>query len=86
MSTLRDEIEKEIRKLVRPLKAEDELKDVLKVRLTKKEYKIVLLKSTNIKDDDIAKELNMNIDTYNKAKIKLTKKINQEKLKQELMV
>ena len=38
---LRDEIERHIRKLVQPLKEEDELKDVLKVKLTKKEFKIL---------------------------------------------
>ena len=82
---LRDEIEKDIRKLVRPLKGEDDLKEVLKIRLTKKEYKILTLKSTST-DDEVANTLNMDTERYQKAKEKLTKKLNQEKLKQELMV
>ena len=85
MSTLIEEIKKEIRKLIRPLKSEDELKEVLKVRLTKKEYKMLILKSTDSQDNEVAQTLNMDIETYNKAKVKLTKKLNQEKLKQELM-
>jgi DNA-binding NarL/FixJ family response regulator len=85
MSTIREEIEKEIRKIIGNLKDEDDLKKVLKVKLTKKEYKIITLKSTEIDDNEIAQKLNMDIDTLNKAKMKLTKKLNQEKLKQELM-
>ena len=86
MSTIREEIEKEIRKIIGNLKDEDDLKKVLKVKLTKKEYKIITLKSTEVDDNVIAQKLNMDIDTLNKAKMKLTKKLNQEKLKQELMV
>ena len=41
MTTLREEIEKHIRKLILPLKEEEELKEVLKVRLTKKEFKLL---------------------------------------------
>jgi len=76
---IRKELQSQIRKLVRPLKDDEDLMSVLKVRLTKKEYKILIKNASN-------RELNMNLENFNKAKEKLTKKLNQEKLKQELMV
>ena len=79
MLNIRKELNTQIRKLVRPLKDDEHLMSVLKVRLTKKEYKILINNASN-------KELNMNLENFNKAKDKLTKKLNQEKLKQELMV
>ncbi len=79
MLNIRKELNTKIRKLVRPLKDDEYLISVLKIRLTKKEYKILIHNASN-------KELNMNLENFNKAKDKLTKKLNQEKLKQELMV
>ena len=38
---LTDEVEKHIRKLISPLKKEDELKKILKIKLTKKEFKVL---------------------------------------------
>ena len=43
MNTLQQEIEKHIKKLVNPLKEEEELLSVLKVKLTKKEFKLFFL-------------------------------------------
>ncbi len=86
MSTLINELEKQIRKLIKPLKMEEELIEVLRKRLTKKEYKllnsIVLQKS----ESETITLLNLDKGSYDKLSIKLTKKLNQEKLKQELMV
>jgi len=41
LSTLTNEIEKHIKKLVNPLKEEEELLTILKVKLTKKELKLL---------------------------------------------
>jgi len=79
MINIREELESHIRKLVRPLRDEDELKEILKVKLTKKEYKLLVKSATN-------EDLNMDLEKFEKAKAKLTKKLNQEKLKQKLMV
>jgi len=79
MSNIRKELDGQIRKLVRPLKDDELLLSILKIRLTKKEYKLLINNASN-------KDLNMNLESYEKLKSKLTKKLNQEKLKQELMI
>jgi len=86
VSQLKDELESQIRKLVRPLKSEEQLTEVLRKRLTKKEYKLLLGLSQSDADTTIAQGLHLDEDTYGKLKAKLTKKLNQEKLKQELIV
>ena len=83
---LMDEVEKHIRKLISPLKDENELKAVLKVKLTKKEFKVL---SAWANEDDIApllEKLSMDEERYGELSVKLIKKLNQEKLKQEMMI
>ncbi len=67
-----------------PLKDEASMIEVLKRRLTKKEYKILdaLVYSKDTKD--ICAKLKLDTDRYNEIVAILTKKLNQEKLKQEL--
>ncbi|MBN2721751.1 MAG: hypothetical protein JXQ77_02905 [Campylobacterales bacterium] len=67
-----------------PLKDEMLLKEVLKRRLTKKEYKILdaLVYSKNT--EEVCAKLKLDVDRYNEVVLTLTKKLNQEKLKQEL--
>ena len=86
MSLLKDELEKQIRKLILPLKSEEVLTDVLKKRLTKKEYKLLLATAEGVDENAIAESIHLTQEDYEKLKAKLTKKLNQEKLKQELMV
>ena len=86
MSTLTDILEEIIRKLIKPLKSEEELKEVLKKRLTKKEYKLLESMVLGIDEEQRIESLNLDKESYKKLLIKLTKKLNQEKLKQELMV
>lgn len=86
LTPLMDEVEKHIRKLVRPLIDEDELKKVLKVKLTKKEFKVL---SAWANDDDIKpllEKLGLDEERYGELSLKLIKKLNQEKLKQEMMI
>jgi hypothetical protein len=81
-----DEVEKHIRKLINPLKDEDELKKVLKVKLTKKEFKVL---SAWANDEDIKpllEKLSLDEERYGELSLKLIKKLNQEKLKQEMMI
>ncbi len=78
-------LEKHIEKLVGILKNEDELKEVLKRKLTKKEYKVFVayeegknieeIKTLISADEDRVKELYKNV----------CKKLNQEKIKKELV-
>ncbi len=84
-SKLKDEVEKHIRKLISPLKEEDELNAVLKVKLTKKEFKILKCWAYNENLEHLLEKLSMDKERYNALKEKLIKKLNQEKLKQEIM-
>lgn len=83
---LRDEIERHIRKLVQPLKEEDELKDILKVKLTKKEFKILKNWAYNEDLDALKEKLEMDEERYGELSVKLIKKLNQEKLKQLICI
>jgi hypothetical protein len=81
-----DEVERHIRKLIKPLKDEDELKKVLKVKLTKKEFKVL---NAWANEDDIKpllEKLSLDEERYGELSLKLIKKLNQEKLKQEMMI
>ena len=86
VTPLVDEVEKHVRKLIKPLKDEDELKKVLKVKLTKKEFKVL---SAWANEDDmkpLLEKLSLDEDRYGELSLKLIKKLNQEKLKQEMMI
>jgi hypothetical protein len=86
ITPLVDEVEKHVRKLIKPLKDEDELKKVLKVKLTKKEFKVL---NAWANEDDIKpllEKLSLDEERYGELSLKLIKKLNQEKLKQEMMI
>jgi hypothetical protein len=84
MNQLQTEIRNRISILIRPLKSDEQLSEILKKRLTKKEYK--LLKSTSMGNsiNYICEEFHIDEEKYSKLNAVLTKKLNQEKLKQEM--
>jgi DNA-binding NarL/FixJ family response regulator len=84
--TLSTEIEKHIKKLVNPLKDEDELKETLKLKLTKKELKLLKgwAEGTDIKE--IQAQLSLDEERYGELSAKLIKKFNQEKIKQAICI
>ncbi len=84
MSTLTQEIEKIIKKLVHPLKEEEELLAVLKVKLTKKELKLLKGWAEEIAAKEIQSKLNLDEEQYGALSTKLIKKLNQEKIKQAI--
>ncbi len=83
---LRDEIEKHIRVLVNPLKEEDEIAKVLKVKLTKKEFKLLNNWANSKNTQELLKKLNIDEERYSELSLKLIKKLNQEKLKQSICI
>jgi len=83
-SPLRDEVENHIRKLVNPLKFEDELKTALKVKLTKKEFKVLSAWANNEDLDTLKEKLGLDEDRYEELSTKLVKKLNQERIKQSI--
>jgi len=81
---LMDEIEKHIRILVNPLKEEDELEKVLKVKLTKKEFKVLKNWAFDEPIEPLLEKLSMDEERYGELSLKLIKKLNQERIKQEI--
>ena len=86
MSTLTNEIEKHIKKLVNPLKEEEELLAILKVKLTKKELKLLKSWADEIPAEEIQTKLHLDEEHYGDLSSKLIKKLNQEKIKQAICV
>ena len=86
MSTLNIEIEKHIKKLVNPLKEEDELKEALKLKLTKKELKLLKAWAEGTDIEEIQKNLSLDEERYGELSSKLIKKLNQEKTKQAICI
>jgi len=86
LSTLQQEIEKHIKKLVNPLKEEEELLSVLKVKLTKKELKLLKGWAENSTAQAIRSSLNLDEAQYGALSTKLIKKLNQEKIKQAICI
>lgn len=84
MSTLSQEIEKHIKKLIHPLKEEEELLDVLKVKLTKKELKLLKAWANETPQVEIQTKLSLDEEQYGALSLKLIKKLNQEKIKQAI--
>jgi len=86
LRTLQEEITRHIKKLIHPLKEKDELKEALKLKLTKKELKLLKLWAEDIDSQTISKELNIDEERYAQLSTKLIKKLNQEKIKQALCI
>jgi len=86
LRTLQEEITRHIKKLIHPLKEKDELKEALKLKLTKKELKLLKLWAEDIDSQTISKELNIDEERYVQLSTKLIKKLNQEKIKQALCI
>ena len=84
MSTLNQEIEKHIKKLVNPLKDPEELLAVLKVKLTKKELKLLKSWADEVSAEELQAKLNLDEERYGELSGKLIKKLNQEKIKQAM--
>lgn len=86
MLTLGMEIEKHINKLVNPLKEEEELLEALKLKLTKKELKLLKAWANGSDLDEVKTQLNLDEERYGELSAKLIKKLNQEKTKQEICI
>ena len=81
---MNQEIEKHIKKLIHPLKEEEELLTALKAKLTKKELKLLKAWAEEKESEDIQSALNLDETKYGELSSKLIKKLNQEKTKQAI--
>lgn len=84
--TLTTLLQTNIKKLTSPLKNEDALIEVLKRKLTKKEFKVLMLTVENIPKEEQLKKLLLDEKRHNEIKTKMFKKVNFNDLKDELMV
>lgn len=84
MTTLQEEVQKHINKLVCPLKEEAELREVLKVKLTKKEFKLLNAWAQQSDLEALKEKLNLDEERYSTLETKLIKKLNQERIKQAM--
>jgi len=80
-----DAILANIDKLVGTLKGEDELVLVMKRKFTKKELKVFIAMEQKIEISEIAKEIHTDEDRVKEIYKAATKKLNQEKIKKELI-
>jgi len=85
MTQYTKELQKDINKLVGILKPEEELAEVLKRKLTKKELKFYKLKIENADDTTMMAELNCDNERLAEIKKQTIHKLNQEKIKKELV-
>jgi len=83
---VRKEIEKHIKRLVKPLKEDEALKAALKAKLTKKELKLLNAWSKEREIKVLQKQLNLDHERYEELSAKLIRKLNQEKLKQAISI
>lgn len=86
MLTLSIEIEKHINKLVNPLKNEEALLESLKLKLTKKELKLLKAWAEGTDIEQLQKDLNLDETRYGELSSKLIKKLNQERIKQAICI
>jgi len=84
MDKFTQELQKDINKIVGVLKSEEQIAEVLKKKLTKKEFKYYKLKINNTTEDEIMKELHCNTERFEEIKKQTILKLNQEKIKKEL--
>jgi hypothetical protein len=82
--TLTDGLQRDIKIIEKDLKEESELKKILKLRLTKKEYKVFLAINDNASDEFMKEKLLLDDKRLQDVKDALLKKLNYEKLKNEL--
>lgn len=85
LNQLGDELKKHIKKLVTPIKSDNELIEVLKIKLTKKEFKILHFWAfEDMSEDELFEKIKIDIQRYDELSKSLIKKINQEKFKQAI--
>jgi hypothetical protein len=82
---LRDEVAKHIRKNAFELKEDAELYIALKARLTKKELKMLLGWCRNESVETLKNRLKLDASRYEALRASIVKKLNSEKIKQEMV-
>ncbi len=82
--TIYDMLKADIKILNRELKCADEILEILKKRLTKKEYKYYMMRMEGVEKELMQKELKADDERFEEIETTTIKKLNSEKLKYEL--
>jgi len=85
LTNVQEELEKDIKKLVGELKSDEQLTEILKRKLTKKEFKYYKMKLEKVEEAEIKTELHAGDERFEEIKKQTILKLNQEKLKKELI-
>ena len=83
--TFTDSVKFNIDKLVGELKSEEQLREVLKRKFTKKEFKVFVAMEEEVAISEIAKEIHDDEDRVKTLYKGACKKLNQEHFKKELI-
>jgi len=86
MANFTEELTTDINKIVGILKDEEQIIEVLKKKLTKKEFKYYKLKIANSDEATMLKELQCDQERFEAIKKQTILKLNQEKIKKELIL
>lgn len=78
-------VSKNIEKLVGTLKSDEQLQEILKKKFTKKEYKVFVAFEEGKSLDEVKKLMNDDEDRIKEIHKASIKKLNQEKIKKELV-
>ena len=81
-----EELKKIIKKLSYPLKDDEALKDALKRKLTKKEFKLLEYRVYNATKQEMQDKLGVDEKRLEEIEKRLIQKVNFEKIKHEFMV
>lgn len=84
MGNFTEQLDIEIKKIVGTLKSEEQIAEILKRKLTKKEFKYLKLKIANADEATMIKELQCDGERFEAIKKQTIVKLNQEKIKNEL--
>ena len=85
LNNIKEALVNDIKKIVGNLKNDIQLTEILKRKLTKKEFKYYKLKLENMDEEAIAKELSCDMERFEEIKKQTIVKLNQEKIKKELV-
>ena len=86
MITLTELLAQNIKKLSSSLEPENKLIKILKKRLTKKEFKSIMMTVQGLSNQEQMEELNLDEKRYKEVKTKALKKVNFHDLKEELSI
>lgn len=85
LTNVQEELTKDIKKIVGELKGDAQLTEILKRKLTKKEFKYYKMKIEKVEESEMKTELHADDERFEEIKKQTIVKINQEKLKKELI-